>query len=160
MKRFISCVLTMFIVSASSVSAKKHEPRPLCLVQPSSPLGLVKCLTDYDTDLLVSAKVKNVSQSAITSYRIGWMTFHRFVETKVTLGGMVQGGSAITPGQTVKVPPQSISPKVGQDASAIAFFVAEIHFADGKVWNAEMKEVKREAKALKSKPPIFSDAPW
>jgi hypothetical protein len=157
MQKVILACLVMFTISAPLVSAKKHEPRPLCLTQPTSPVGLVNCVTDYDSDLLRSATVRNAGQHPIASYRIGWMTFQQLGKTGVRLGELVRCDDEIAPGQTASVPSQSISPKIGKDASAIAFFVAEIHYTDGEVWNADIKEVNREAKIMKKKPPIYVD---
>ena len=155
-KAFLSLIL-MCPVAVPLTSTNKHQPRPLCLIQPTSPLGLESCLTDYDSDLLKTAKVKNASQHPITSYRIGWMAFLPFGKTKVGLGDPVHENGEIPQGVTARVPPQAISPKVGQDASAVAFFVTEIHLTTREIWNADLKEVNREAKQMKKKPPMFSD---
>jgi hypothetical protein len=98
-------------------------------------------------DFLSAATLRNVDQTRVTGYRIGWVMVFPSGKTEVHLGVRTDIPAGIEPGKTWKAPAQSVSPDhAKQGASAIAFFVAEVYLAGGKPWKANIGQVREQAR--------------
>lgn len=57
--------------------------------------------------------------------------------------------AGIKPGSTANVPAQGINPMSFQERPrCVAFFVAELKFADATTWKADLNDIQRMAETL------------
>lgn len=122
-----------YAVAASSVGM-------LIARQRGAPARLVQT-THGISDLLKSARLKNDSEKAIASYRIGWGYVHRKgIEFHIGVPTNVPPG--IKAGAIQNVPDQAVPFDAGADG--VVFFVAEITFTDGSNWKASNSDIEHE----------------
>jgi len=126
----------------------------LFLRQTDSPAVLVQT-THSLTDLLQSAKLKNVSGDLVTGYRIGWVVVYSTGKEKTGLGLPVDVPSGIRAGATADVPAQGVSADSVKDgAIAVVFFVTDVRVTGNngsvasKVWKAELPKIEEQALAM------------
>jgi hypothetical protein len=132
----------------SSLMGQEQSTAMLTLKQPDSPGILVRSVHS-NKDFLQSAGLKNVSSVSLTGYRIGWVVVYPGGRNKVGLGLRVDVPEGIDPGQTAEVPAQGVSPHFYADgASAVVFFVTDVHTATNIVWKPELEKIEQEARQM------------
>jgi hypothetical protein len=110
--------------------------------QDGAPARLVQT-THSVTDLLTAARLKNVGEKQISSYRVGWAHV-RQNGIEFHAGPWISVPAGIKPGIVSDVPDQSIPFDVR--AERVVFFVAELKFADGSRWKAPKQDIERTAR--------------
>lgn len=145
-KIWVGYLATMLILT-SSLLGQEGSTSMIWLTQPDSPAIFVRTVHSFK-DLLRSATLKNVSNTPLTGYRIGWVVVFPGGKDKVGLGLPVDVPQGIDPGRTVEVPAQRVSPSFSAEgASAVVFFITDVHSAKGTVWKPELEEIEHEARA-------------
>jgi hypothetical protein len=146
----LGCIPILLILS-SSLTAQDHSTPFLLLMQQDSPARFVGTRNNVKEDLLKSATLQNVGDAPLTGYRIGWVAVYGDDRDKVGLGlpVSVPEGLGFGPGQMVAVPAQGVSPNlVAEGASAIVFFVAEVHSANHATWRPELEQIEGQARQM------------
>jgi hypothetical protein len=135
------------LMMTPSLLGQERSTSMTWLTQPDSPAIFVR--TDHSLkDFLRNATLKNVSNVSLTGYRIGWVVVYPGGKDKVGLGLPVDVPKGIDPGRTVEVPAQRVSPSfAAEGASAVVFFITDVHSATGTVWKPELEEIEHEARA-------------
>jgi len=155
MQRLICAVfLVMFLALTSSAIGQQNGTAMLSLRQPECPVVLVET-THGITDLLESAKLKNVSGLLLIGYRIGWVAVYPTGKEKVGLGWSVDLPLGISPGATIDVPAQRVSMDYANEgAIAVVFFVTDVRTsrdidtAASSVWKPALEKLEEQALAL------------
>lgn len=89
-----------------------------------------------------------MGKQLITQYRIGWVVVYPS-GNKVGLGLPVRVPDGLKPSETADVPAQQVSPDFAkQGASAVVFFVVDVHLAENNSWKADLESVDQEAPKL------------
>ena len=148
MRKMISSVLLLSAAISCVSYGQARGTGMLWLPQPESPAILVE--TNHTrSDFLHAAKLKNVSDHSITAYRIGWVAVYPSGRNKVGLGLPVDVPEGIKPGEVVAVPAQQVSPDFAREgASALVFFITDVHSAKGPTWSPILDKVEQEAREL------------
>jgi hypothetical protein len=120
----------------------------LWLEQPDCPAALIQ--THHTSkDFLQSAILKNVGKQAIRVYRIGWVVVYLSGKSKVGLGLPVGVPDGLNPGETVDVPAQQVSTDFAKEgASAVVFFVTDVHLGENNLWKADLETAEQGARKL------------
>jgi hypothetical protein len=120
----------------------------LRLRQPNSPVAFER--TVHSTkDCLLSATLKNVSNTPLVGYRIGWVVVYPGGKDKVGLGLPVDVPEGLEPGQTTVVPAQGVNPRFAvEGATVMVFFVTEVRAASGTVWKPELSRIEQDARQI------------
>jgi hypothetical protein len=104
------------------------------------------------SDLLSTATLKNVGQTALSACRLGWVVLFHSGKSELYLGVSMNISAGIEPGATWQAPAQSVSPEyANQRAMAIAFFVAEAFPSGGKPWKADLIQIRQQARNIAAK---------
>ena len=129
----VAFILVCCTVAAASVAMviARQSGAPAHLVQTTHGLS----------DLLTAARLKNDSDKAIASYRIGW-AYVRPNEIEFHIGVEMNVPPSIKPGTVHHVSDQNIA--FDTRAEEVIFFVAELTFADGTGWKANNEDIKHE----------------
>jgi hypothetical protein len=99
-------------------------------------------------DALTTGELQNSTTRAIVAYKMGWMYVFRDASRKPepTIGVFMNVPAGIAPGNTTIVPAQGILvAEIPEDAKAVVFFVAEVEFADGKSFSADIEKLALRA---------------
>ena len=143
---WLGCV-PIFLALSPSLPAQDQGTAFIRLLQPDSPARFVRTRNNVKEDLLKFATLKNLGDTSITSYRIGWVAMYDQGNDKVGLGLPVGVPDGINPGQTVEVPAQGVSPTLlSERPLAIVFSVAEIHTAGDATWKPELAQIEWQAR--------------
>jgi hypothetical protein len=134
------------LMMSPSLLGQERSTSMTWLTQPDSPAIFVRTVHSVK-DFLMSATLKNVSNASLTGYRIGWVVVYPGGKDKVGLGLPVDVLKGVDPGRTVEVPAQRVSPSFSEGASAVVFFITDVHSAMGTVWKPELEEIEHEARA-------------
>jgi hypothetical protein len=144
-----------------SVSAQRSSrPMPhdglemLLVVQDDCPFKLVET-THGIPDILKSGQLKNGGDKTIVSYRMGWVVlFHdpgRKFESAV--GKVMNVPAGIKPRETIVLPAQGIQmSSIPEGARLVAFFVADVEFADGTHFVADVERIASQESKKVSAP--------
>lgn len=121
--------------------------RVISMGSPESPLVFVQTSHGPD-DLLEHAIVKDVSRSAVISFRVGWtLLYHDQSRPPVAATGeIVIPGDPIDPGLFYGVPSQRVSGLLAtNDVSQVVFYIAEAETQDGNVFTANVSDIAARA---------------
>jgi hypothetical protein len=144
-KIWVGYLATLLMMTSSL--GRERSTSMLWLTQPDSPAIFVRTVHSVK-DFLKSATLKNVSNTSLTGYRIGWVVVYPGGKDKVGLGLPVDVPQGIDPDRTVEVPAQRVSPSFSAEgASAVVFFITDVHSARGTVWKPELEKIEHEARA-------------
>ena len=91
---------------------------------------------------LLTTQLKNGSDNRIVSYRIGCASV-RPNGIELHKGDLISVRGAIKPGDIHDVAGQAFS--FDESAQSLIYFVAELTFADGSVWNVDIEDIAHEA---------------
>jgi len=153
---WVGCLSTLLMMT-SSLLGQERGTAMLSLRQPGSPAILVRTVHDVK-DFLKSATLKNVSNTSLTGYRIGWVVVYPRGKNKVGLGLPVDVPEGIEPGQIAEVPAQGVSPVFSAEgAYAVVFFVTDVHTAMGAVWKPELEEIEQASRQMAQSIPAPSN---
>jgi hypothetical protein len=145
-KILVGCL--SILMMSTSLLGQEHTKAMIRLIQPDSPAIFIRT-TYHVKELLKSATLKNVSNTSLTGYRIGLIAVYPGGKDKVGLGLQVDVPKGIDPGQIIEVPAQAASPSFSvENASALVFFITDVHTATGTVWNPELEQIEKEARHL------------
>ena len=143
----IGCFSVLLLTISLGSYGQRNGTAIMLLKQPSSPAVFI--LTQHTTkDLLVSAKLKNVSEHPVTGYRIGWVVVYPSGRSKLILGLPVDVPGGIKPGEVAEVPAQSVSPEDSgkEGAVALLIFLADVHSEAGHVWKPDLESIEQAAR--------------
>jgi len=144
----LGCIPILLVLS-SSLTAQDHNTGFIRLRQPDSPAQFVRTRNNVKEDLLKFATLKNVGDSPITGYRIGWVAVYDQGKDKVGLGLPVDVPDGINPGQTVEVSAQGVSPNLlAEGPLAIVFFVAETRTTNAPTWKPDIEQIEVQARQM------------
>jgi len=139
------CLSTLLL--SSLVLGQNRGTVMLWLGQPKSPAALKRTVHGIE-DLLQSATLKNVSDTSLVGYRIGWVVVYPGGKDKVGLGLPVDMPEGLEPEQTTKVPAQGVNPQFADGATAVVFFVTEVRTISGTVWRPDLSRIELGARQL------------
>jgi hypothetical protein len=86
--------------------------------------------------------LRNDSDNRIVSYRIGCANI-RPNGIELRKGALISVRGSIKPGDVHDAAGQAVS--FDENAQSVIFFVAELTFADGSVWNVNIEDIAQEA---------------
>lgn len=131
MRNKIGAALAVLVI-ALSMGLFGCQHRVMSIVgQNGSPASLIST-THTSADYLASGELHNSSSQPIVEYRIGWVSVVAPGKSVVSVGEAMNVPSGIAPESTTVIPAQSvIAESVGRDVRCLAFFVAEVKFANG-----------------------------
>jgi hypothetical protein len=142
----VGCLSALLL--ASTVLGQDHGTAMLRLRQPNSPASFGRTVHGIE-DLLMSATLKNVSNTSLVGYRIGWVVVYPGGKDKVGLGLPVDVQRGLEPGQTTEVPAQGVDPRVAaEEATAVVFFIAEVRTASGGLWKPRLSRIEQDARQM------------
>jgi hypothetical protein len=123
-----------------------------------APARLEEVASRGPADLVHSALLYNVSHEAIQTIRIGWVTVSPD-PMKQPVSGLSQPirlSESSQPDHPIRLTSMSITvPKVAP-GSAVSFFIAEVTFASGQRWKADIERLKWTAMPTASHSPVRS----
>lgn len=112
--------------------------------------------TTGSKNILISAVVRNVSGKSIAKYRIGWIAISS-VDNSFRAGltddanpNDLSSDLSIGNGQDISVPEQNMPSVLAENARVFGFFIAEVKFSDGSLWNIPFSEPYKELSHLAS----------
>jgi hypothetical protein len=151
----VGCFSTLLL--AALVLGQDRGTAMLKLSQPKSPAALER--TVHSTkDFLLSATVKNVSNTSLVGYRIGWVVVYSGGKDKVGLGLPVDVPEGLEPEQTAEVPAQGVNPQFAADgATAVVFFITEVRTVSGTVWRPDLSLIEQAARRMADSTLAHSD---
>jgi hypothetical protein len=91
---------------------------------------------------LLTAQLENDSDNRIVSHRIGWLNVRPY-GIELRKGVLISVRGRIKPGDIRDIADQAVS--FDESAQSVIFFVAELTFADGSVWNVDIEDIAHEA---------------
>jgi hypothetical protein len=87
---------------------------------------------------ILSGRIANLGTTPIVSYRLGWLEATSNGHRRVVMGKRIST-TPIKPLASKKIQRQGpIAPSLPKTVKGIAFFVAEVRFADGRRWNIDL----------------------
>ena len=109
--------------------------------QLNAPAKLIET-THTMTDLLSAAKLRNLSSEAIVAYRVAYKIISSG-EQKLVQGVEMNVPAGLAPKTQMDVPSQGFgSPRQVGAPARVVFYVSEVKFASGDVWQANASDVK------------------
>ena len=139
---------SLILLVATDSFAQERGTAMLWLEQSGCPAALIQTHHTLK-DFLQSAVLKNVGKQAIREYRIGWVVVYPSGKSRVGLGLPARVPDGLKPGETVDVPAQQVSTDFAKEgASAVVFFVTEVHLAENNVWKADLESAEQAARKL------------
>jgi hypothetical protein len=144
----LTLVASSVLLVAVNSCAQERSTAMLWLKQSDCPAALIQT-NHTNKDFLQSAVLKNVGKQAIREYRIGWVVVYPSGKSKVGLGLPVRVPDGLKPGETVDVPAQQVSTDFANEgASAVVFFLTDVHLAENNVWKADLESAEQAARKL------------
>jgi hypothetical protein len=128
----------VFLLVGGAVAAT--EVAMVIAMQRTAPAHLVRVALGRPN--LLTAQLKNDSDNRIVSYRIGCANV-RPNGIELRKGALISVRGRINPGDIHDVAGQAVS--FDESAQSVIFFVAELTFADGSVWNVDIEDIAHEA---------------
>jgi hypothetical protein len=142
---WLGCFSTLLL--ASLVLGQDRGTVMLWLRQPKSPAVLTRTVHGIQ-DLLQSATLKNVSNTSLVGYRIGWVVVYPGSKDKVGLGLPVDMPEGLEPEQTTEVPGQGVNSQFTDGATAVVFFVTDVRTISGTVWRPDLSRIEQGARQM------------
>ncbi|HEU4416568.1 MAG TPA: hypothetical protein VFT65_17395 [Candidatus Angelobacter sp.] len=136
--------MAMMRAPAGQKGAPAPETSMLFAPQDNDPVRITQASFAADNSLL-DAQLENKSHQKIQSYRLGWAVARK---DEIKLGKTeaidVPSGVDTTAAFTIQGPSSAAKEDAAKHPPAIVFYVAELQFADGKRWQADVKQIKKE----------------
>ncbi|MGC2696171.1 MAG: hypothetical protein WA738_10300 [Candidatus Angelobacter sp.] len=156
MKRFparIACLLVALATQSSIAAtlapavqkgATTQETSMLFAAQADDPVRIIQASFAADNSLL-DAQLENKSHQKIQSYRLGWAVVRK-EDIKISKTESIDVPNSLDTSGVFAIPGPGNAAKddVAKHPTAIVFYVAELQFADGKHWQADVKQIKKE----------------
>jgi hypothetical protein len=115
--------------------------------QTDCPLA-IRQTTHAMVDAFTGGVLQNAGDKTVVSYKMGWVLVFRNAKRKpeVTVGKIMNVPAGIESGATVVVPAQGVwVAKIHEDAKVVAFFVADVEFADGTHFTSDIDQMAQRA---------------
>ncbi|HEV2991968.1 MAG TPA: hypothetical protein VG759_26260 [Candidatus Angelobacter sp.] len=109
------------------------------------PAILTAVTLNHKDGLVERATLMNSGDRVISAYQIAWVIGTSPEDAKITLAPVFPVPQGLAAKATLTVPAQPFPPSLYKLGSRAAFFVANVQFADGSSWNADLKRVKENA---------------
>jgi hypothetical protein len=106
---------------------------------------LTTAALNHDKALLEQASFVNSSTKKIVAYQIGWILGTSEKDAKITLAPKFEIPDGLPPGATQNVPAIPFPSDAYRPGFRAGFFVANVQFADGSSWSADLKIMKKNA---------------
>jgi hypothetical protein len=138
-----------FIASAPvrALQQKPAAPETLMLFahQEDDPVRIIQASFGADNALL-DAQLENKTHQKVQTYRLGWVAVKKD-DIRIGKATEVEVPNNVDTTTSFSIPgPQNAAKEdVGRHPTGIIFYVAELQFADGTRWQAEVKKIRKEA---------------
>lgn len=140
----VQSTMAMMLGPAAQKGVPTQETSMLFAPQDNDPVRITQASFTADNSLL-DAQLENKSHQKIQSYRLGWAVARK---DEIKLGKTesidVPSGVDTTATFTIQGPSSAAKDDAAKHPPAIVFYVAELQFADGKHWQADVKQIKKE----------------
>ncbi len=115
------------------------------ITKEKDPAVLLSVRLNHETALMEVAEFANQSGKKIIGYQLGWVLGRSSEDAKITLTPAFEIPDGLAPEAVHIVPAQPFSRSNYQPGVRAAFFVANVKFADGTSWAADLERIKQEA---------------
>src|ERR1051326_7958715 len=148
-KKFsVIAVLSLAAIAVRGLSPQKPvEPETLMLFarQAGDPVHIVQASFAGDNSL-VDALLQNTAHQKIQSYRLSWAIVKKDdVRLAKGIAVDVPANLDTSASFTIPGPENAAKEDVSKHPTAVVFYIAEIQFADGQRWQADLKKIRKEA---------------
>jgi hypothetical protein len=132
---------------ARALQQKAAAPETLMLFahQEDDPVRIIQA-TFGANNALLDAQLENKTHQKIQTYRLGWVVVKK-EEVKIGRATEVEVPNNVDTSNSFLIPGPENAAKddLARHPAGIIFYVAELQFADGTRWQAEVKKIRKEA---------------
>lgn len=132
---------------AGALQQKTATPETLMLFahQTDDPVRIIQA-TFSASNALLDAQLENKTHQKIQAYRLGWVVVKK-EDIKLGRANEVEVPNNVdtTVSFSIPGPENAAKDDLSKHPTGVVFYVAELQFADGTRWQAEVKKIRKEA---------------